>query len=309
MTSPKNKYDPMKNLYVLLYTILIASFTGCRDQVNEQFEPLDPSPVVNGLLIQDRVIKIHLSKTRGLDNQDLELVSTATVSLLVDDVWVENLNYQYEGYYKGQTIVESGHKYTCQVEIEGYETLVCEDSIPYPVQIETIRQINEATINNEGRKIPALEFSFKNISLQEQFFQFVIHLQVNPGAKNEYWRTGYIEETIDPVLLAEGLELSVFSNDRIIEDTYSMHVNYNTGSYSWKGDSGYTNLYPAILELRSISENYYQYLTQLKLYEQGRFPEFGAISYGVYPLHSNIDQGYGIFAGYSTVFSDTIFPY
>ncbi len=299
----------MKKQILLLISILIIGVTGCKDQVHEQFETMDPIPVVNGLLIQDSVVKIHLSKTRGLGNQELELVSNATVSLLVDDIWVENLNYQYEGYYTGQTVVKEGHKYTCQVEIEGYAPLVCEDSIPFPIKISSIKHINEATINDEGRIIPAIEFTFNNYQEKESYFQFIIHVHHNQGSDSEAWRTAYLQETTDPILLAEGLELSVFSNRLIRDDNYSMHVNYYPGGYSCRGDSCWTVLCPLIFELRTISENYYDYLTHLKLYEQGRFPEFGAISYGVYPLHSNVNNGYGIFAGYSTVFSDTIFPY
>ncbi|MBK9388775.1 MAG: DUF4249 family protein [Bacteroidetes bacterium] len=70
----------------------------------------------------------------------------------------------------------------------------------------------------------------------------------------------------------------------------------------------HTDLYPVILELRSVSQNYYRFVKQKYLYELGRYPEFMAASTTAFPLYSNINGGYGIFAGYSLVKSDTIYP-
>jgi len=111
-------------------------------------------------------------------------------------------------------------------------------------------------------------------------------------------------EITDPVLLNEGIPIAVFSNEIIQGNSYNITINYTTGSASSTG----TNLFPLILELRSISKNYYQFLKQQYLYERGRYPEFGS-AFTSTNLYSNIIGGYGIFAGFSSIQSDTIFPY
>ncbi len=65
--------------------------------------------------------------------------------------------------------------------------------------------------------------------------------------------------------------------------------------------------YAYVLELRTISVEYYQYMQSLKLYEDGRFPAFDIGSTAPYNLYSNVENGYGIFAAYASTFSDTLF--
>jgi hypothetical protein len=88
-----------------------------------------------------------------------------------------------------------------------------------------------------------------------------------------------------------------------------MLINYFTGSASAvNGGPLQTTLYPLIVELRSVSYNYYQFVKQKYLYELGRYPEFKAGSIQAFPLYSNVTDGYGIFAGYSVLKADTIYP-
>ena len=88
-----------------------------------------------------------------------------------------------------------------------------------------------------------------------------------------------------------------------------MTINYFTGSASsFNGGPMLTDLYPVILEIRSVSQNYYKFVKQKYLYDLGRYPEFMAASTTALPLFSNINNGYGIFAGYGSMKSDTIFP-
>jgi hypothetical protein len=67
-------------------------------------------------------------------------------------------------------------------------------------------------------------------------------------------------------------------------------------------------LFPLIVEFRTIDLSYYQYCRQLYLYQLGRYPE--AFSGNVSPtgLYSNVKNGLGIFGAYSAVVADTIFP-
>jgi hypothetical protein len=101
----------------------------------------------------------------------------------------------------------------------------------------------------------------------------------------------------------------IFSNRLISDNQYTMKVNYTTGSHS-QIDNGpwITNLDPFVIELRSVSKEYYQYNRQKYLYETGRFPEFGIGANIAFPLFSNVEGGYGIVASYSSFVSDTIYP-
>jgi hypothetical protein len=110
----------------------------------------------------------------------------------------------------------------------------------------------------------------------------------------------------DPILKSEGLPVFVFSNELIKGNEYTMTLNFTNGSFSSSGDGEWVaDTHPTILELRSISYDYYRYAKQRYLYESTFEPEFGK-SNPRFSLYSNIDKGYGIFAGYVATFSDTL---
>jgi len=115
---------------------------------------------------------------------------------------------------------------------------------------------------------------------------------------------------IDPVLLNEGLPIAVFSNEMIDGDSYTMLINYTTGSAYNQNNSGWvTELFPVQVELRSVCFNYYTFIKQQYLYEMATDEPFLSVgSVGVFNLHSNVENGYGILAGYSSVKSEIINP-
>jgi hypothetical protein len=151
---------------------------------------------------------------------------------------------------------------------------------------------------------PSVTLAFKTNPTERQYFEIVIRT-----LQTRYERTASLKKITDPVLLNEGLPLTIFSNEIIIDSVYAMTINYFTGSAGFGGNEPYrTTLYPLIIELRSCSDNYYRFVKQKHLYEKGRYPEFLAASTNAFPLFSNIPNGYGIFTGYSVVVSDTLFP-
>jgi hypothetical protein len=151
---------------------------------------------------------------------------------------------------------------------------------------------------------PAVKFTFSNTKNENCYYEARIRL-IKYGSE----QIADMYNIVDPVLLNEGLPLSVFSNELITDTAYTMTINYFTGSASsTNGGPMTTTLYPFILEFRSVSYDYYQFARQKYLYDTGRFPEFGLSSNQAFQLYSNVKNGYGIFAGYSSVISDTITP-
>jgi hypothetical protein len=122
------------------------------------------------------------------------------------------------------------------------------------------------------------------------------------------WNTGQIKAFKDPVLLAEGLPIAVFSTADIQDTTYTMQIDYTTGHVRSIGGVSTTTLFPLIVEFKTISYQYYQYLRQLYLYNSGRYPDFQFGAYKAFPLYSNVANGMGIVAGYSKYVSELIIP-
>ncbi|NOZ45181.1 MAG: DUF4249 family protein [Chlorobi bacterium] len=289
---------------LIVAIVLLYFISSCRDLVQDEFPDFIPVPTVNSILIAGDTLRVHVSLSGKIEKEQLNWVNNAEVKLYVNDQFKENLDYFNEGIYTSQTIVEPANTYKCKVLIPGYDTVVCVNSIPVPSQILNIVHINNAGKDEEGLTYPAVQLTFNNNVQQERYYEVIIRL-----FQYDYEYPGQIYTITDPVLQNEGLPIVIFSNELINDTTYTMLINYTTGSAASSGNDGWHSvLYPLIIELRSINYDYYQYVKQYYLYETGRFPNIVGGVVTSFPLYSNIDNAYGIFTGYSKVMSDTIYP-
>jgi len=277
---------------------------GCRDPVHEEFPAYGPVPTVNSILIADSTCRVHVSLAGKIDDQPLEVVGDARVYLASGE-GERLLQHEGGGVYTSDLILEAGKTYTCRVEIPGFPTVTCQETLPGKPELLVIKHVNKAGRDEEGISYPAIEFTFKNPPGDTCYFEGMLHL----FEYGSYRSVGEIHTLTDPVLQSEGLPLLLFSN-QLIEDTiYTARVNYTTGSMDWISDGIWqTELYPLVFEFRAVSRDYYTYMQQYYLYEQGRYPEYDLGPALAFPLHSNIKNAHGVFAGYSAVVSDTIYP-
>ncbi len=289
-------------VWIFLFFILLLS--SCHKLVQNEFTDFKQVPTVNSFLSADSLLKVHISFASKLDTNELKGLDNVQVQLFVDDVFKELLTSTGNGFFTSTTIVEASKKYECKVDIPGYESVSCISSIPKPSHLRDIIHISVAGKDQEGMTYPAVKFTFSNTKNEKSYYEARIRL-IEFGSE----QIADIYNIVDPVLLNEGLPLSVFSNELITDTVYTMTINYITGSAgSSNGGTIHTILYPFILEVRSVSYDYYQFARQKYLYDTGRFPEFGLSSNQAFQLYSNVKNGYGIFAGYSAVISDTITP-
>lgn len=298
------QYSLKISFVFILVLLQIIMFSSCRKLVQSDFPDFKQVPTINSLLSTDSLLKVHISLASKLDTNELKGINNAMVKLYVDDVFKELLTSSGNGVFSSTTIVEPSKKYECKVDIPGYETVICSSTIPKPSHLRDIIHISVAGKDQEGMTYPAVKFTFSNTKNEKSYYEARIRL-----IKYDSEQIPDMYNIVDPVLLNEGLPLSVFSNELITDTAYTMTINYFTGSASSSnGGPMTTNLYPFILEVRSVSYDYYQFARQKYLYDTGRFPEFGLSSNQAFQLYSNVKNGYGIFAGYSTVISDTITP-
>ena len=103
-------------------------------------------------------------------------------------------------------------------------------------------------------------------------------------------RVSLYYEITDEIILKEGLPLLVFSNKNMTKDVWSIYFNFDA-------PHDYIEV-----ELRSITEDYYKYMRSLYLYRENDYVDFLTIGNNIpYPVYSNVEKAYGIFAGYTSV--------
>lgn len=297
----------IKKVFISLYLLSILS---CNELVTDDFPDFESLPTVNSILVEGEPLSVHLSLTGGLDSLPLPTIDNALIKLYTDGVFSEQLIYTEKGIYTSKAIIEYGKEYKCKIIIPDYDTIVCSHVLPVPSPILNIEHINIAGRDEEGEIYSSIKITFKNKpSLPSYYYVGVksimnFHSENNLGPKISF-SFPLMESVTDPVFLNEGLPIPLFSNE-IIEDTiYTITMNERLSTYP--SETGKKTVYPYILELHSLTYDYYRYLKQYYLYTEGKYTDIGE-SISSFPLYSNIENGYGIFAGYSVFVSDTISP-
>ena len=304
----------MKDTFILFLFAALA-FTGCRKQVSDYDRPdFDPQPTLNAVLQEDQPVWAQVTFAQCLDSVHPAPCTTAEVLLYVDGHFTAHLHHDAKGRYVGETTAEALHKYACKVVIPGYDTLFAQTEMPEERVVTLVEIMENATVDEEGNPCPAFLVTFKTDPNKKEYYQMNMDaLFRNDYASGYSFSKGTITSSIntdDPVLLNEGSDRLLFSNEIITETDYTLKVNSTFGNHGWGGDhsgtavrSGYV-----VVRMHGLSESAYHYMKSQNAFEE---PDaYSNLFLGVISpvnLYSNVENGRGVFAAIAPMTCDTIF--
>jgi hypothetical protein len=299
------KHTLFVNLVTLSFA-LMAILVSCRTKLDWNPPEFEQKPVVSGVIKAGNPITIKVSLAVTLNSKPTPEVSNALVQIFIDNIFSETLKYIGDGLYQSELVAQEDHVYRCEVTIPGLPTAICSTHIPKHQNIINFEHINKAWVDEEGVAFPAIKLTFDNTPNTDVYYQVVITM----FRDDDNAETAWLESIVDPILLNEGLPIAVFSNKLIEEKTYKMTLNYaGMDIYNHNNTGWIASLYPIQVELRTVCPDYYKFIKQQYLYELANSEPFLSVGVkGNYKLHSNVQNGYGIVVGYSSVKSEIIDP-
>jgi hypothetical protein len=284
------------------------SYFSCRELVQDDFPDFETVPTVNSILLEGKPLSVLVSMTGKIDSLPLSAINNAIIDLYIDGDFGEQLENTGSGTYTSKVIIEAGKEYRCKVAIPNRDTIVCSQTLPEASPILKIEHINITGRNEEGTTYPAIKLTFRNNKEEQNYYEVVIKYFL-PFDDQPGQHIAWLQTIIDPIILNEGLPIALFSNEIIEDSVYTMTLNYANGSSQSNGGGPFrTTLFPLVVELRSVTYDYYRYKKQYYLYQKGITADGLLSPVTASPLYSNIENGYGIFAGYSVFATDTITP-
>lgn len=193
-------------------------------------------------------------------------------------------------------------KYDIMVKREGFKSLFASCYIPDKVKIKEIKILSLAGIDNDGLAYSSVSISFQDPEPVNNFYEIIVTEVSNENAKYRLWTNEKIitNESYYPSILSFEKKMHnrlLFSDKQIKDDIKKIVVYFTPEQEISKGQQkikfSYIDVY-----LRSVSEEYYKYYTTLI---QHQYNQKGDFFYGLgEPLNafSNVEGGYGIFAGF-----------
>lgn len=296
---------------------VILAIAGCYKEVKIDVPEQEILPVVNSIFQTDSVISLTLNQTQPILENDPTTITDAVVTLYENGLEKEVLEYD-EDAFKSSSVAKLGNEYRVEVEIPGFESATATEKLPDFPKVITAFYKDSVYIGDEGDLFSQATIEIENTPGEDYFELDMFYWNPDyeqPEIDDEYYYVYsgaylYFDPVLNDIVIQnEGLlsyipSILVFSDELMTAEKYTLRVNFRSFAnrlFSDNPDSDYV----LIMKLRKVSKNYYQYKKTLLQHIE---TQFGDIWDGVgqpLPVFNNIENGYGIFAGYSQV-TDTI---
>lgn len=290
----------MRKVFLILL-ILIIQFS-CTKELDYELE-CTKSLVINSVFNPDDNFTFHISTTAStLEKYDtlkenIQLLLYENDYVIIDTM-LDAVTFQ-------STIrPNSNIKYTVEISSNNFQSIIAFDSIPRKINIEDATLISPVGVDEYGDEYGEFTVKFTDPANEKNYYELAIYRFLHD--KKEYYNWTYNElKVTDPVLINEGLldylPTTMFFSDELFNgETYNLKFkeydpfvyddeNLNSGFYA---------------ELRSISESYYLYRRYYSIHafnQQTNYEDLHDFLFSGEPqdMYTNVNNGYGIFVGYS----------
>lgn len=310
----------MKKIIILSLAI-ISVISACRKKLDIDIPEADKNIVVNGIITPDSLIKINISKSQNsLDNGKIPYLETATVKLYEDDEFIEELSHTTSGNYISTINPEINKKYKINVDYENLKSVNAKIELINSVEIisiDTSKVVSTEDYGGENSKF-FLKIKFDDNANEENYYFISLTISVPEYAYAED-TTIFIGMTEllagvnsnDPVFRNEdsyfnfeGMEGRAFSDKLFNGKQYTLKVNttYWNGNYSPYGYQEYDTEQTTVkIKLLTINRDIYNYIISYNLNDQTGDDPFAQ----PVQVYTNIENGLGLFSGY-TMYEDSV---
>lgn len=263
--------------------------------------------VVACLFSPDSVLTMRLSALQNMYETDIVYIQNAQVNIIEENALPITLYYKGNGIYKNDSLIpEPGKNYQLNVIAADYPSLTSNCRLPAlnnkPIILSTKDSVG---IDQEGEYFSELQIQISDNPSQKNYYEIRLSAVFDTSTYFPYRSVEIFGN--DPVIENEN-DLQyypssfVFSDELINGSIYNLRLNYHIPVSITNGTVN--TKHKLYMRFNCISEEYYQFKKKL-------FRHFATQIGGIWEpaepaqMYSNINGGYGIFAGYCGV-TDTI---
>ncbi len=283
--------------------------------------------VINALITTDSLFGVTITRSSPISaNEYNEWIQDAIVTIRHGEIadcllarqprlYLDDLLFWPTNYYSKDMLPEAGFEYEIEVQCPEMQTVVANTTIPGMVKIaklDTTRIVYPEVENPEISNLGFLcQLSFIDPQAEENFYmlQVILHSTEWGYFKNLAFICGHsvVEEEIKDGL---GTKAVVFSDKSINgkEFTLPLEIKCQDIGYPFRGEAdpynphGKATIY---FRLYSMNKEYFTYIQTLNLfYKNYRNPLAEPAQ-----VYSNVEGGYGIFAGAAVTTDSLVFKY
>lgn len=310
--------------YTVAFSIITLSFLqSCIKEVSLEMPKFAPQLVVNGFLNPDSTLKLRLTSIRGMSDSISPIVSDAKILVYENNQAFDSLEYETDGYFKGNRKPVSGNVYRLKVTSLDYgETTACDTIYHIPeLDIEATTTGLIGTDMNQN-KFAQMNIVFNDdadlrnyyeIRLKNEFFY--TDMEYNPESDTweeitdtSFFRTDWFSAENDilesnpnadqkksgPILLSD----KNFNGNR-----YKLTLYYYPSHITSNNDPVIGDYHKIHIWFNCVSKQYYDYKLSI-MNAAVNNNSFWLVGDNI-NIQSNINNGLGFWGMYQT-FKDTL---
>ena len=290
------KYLKNTGILILLAVLLFA----CEKTIKIEIPDNGRRLVVNSFFGQDSVMKINLTKSKYIldGSSDYSPVLNAKITLYEEGVRIEELTDLLDGNYIGHYKLKNDVDYKVEVTAEGFPLASAENSIPGKTEILNIDAYE--TMDMYGWPEYNFKLTFKDdVNAENYYFIQVMERRYVTYTLDDGSDTTFIEDnrlylqSDDPIAFSDDwyLEEGVIFNDEVINGK-EYTIWFKGNSYYYDNNESRSVYY---IIFKTVSKEFYRYYISLAKHMNAQ----GEIFMEPVQVYTNIENGFGIFAGYS----------
>lgn len=299
------------NRLLFLLSISLA-YISCEKVIPFDGDVNTPKLVINSIFQSDSSFKVHVSSSRSvIDTASFKNIDDAIVTIKDrNENIIETLNHVENGFYKGQTFPQENQTYILEVNHPNYANITASDSLPSPI---TINSVDTSTIIDpiNGNRLQ-ISMNFDDPEITQNYYL------IETYSVNEYLvikNSDTTEYELDTTKQFMVLTDEVFQNggspwreqglfNDLLFNGQNKTLELEIPNDSWSGsEDGYDWSYQTLtlrLYLHNITLSYYYYRTSLELFQNASGNPFAQ----PVQVFSNVENGFGVFAGSQISFFD-----
>jgi len=316
-----------QSIFFCAFLAFFLSSCGKELEIEIEIPANNPKLVVNSTLVPyslpgGKYLGIELgSSTSIFDTVTHNSIIDASVLLFKNNDFIDTLQYNPDnglysfgyGPFEGPSI---GDKYAIQIFAEGYEQVWAETKIPEEVEIIEANIIPVAFINDHGGVWSEVVLTFDDPGNFNNYYEIVVVTDISDylyDPENYSYLFSHESFITGESYYPSPLRFDLKEPKRLLFNDNSFNGEDVTLSFyyyppQFMTDKRFISHHIVSVQLRNITEEYYLFKTS---FLQSLYNQKEDILYGMgEPLNvfSNIENGYGIFAGFNESIVQILIP-
>lgn len=292
----------MKHIISFLFSILCLS---CIKEVEYNLPPSSRKLVIGSYFTANSFIDVNITRTQPSNDTlyNIDGDVRAYISTGEDRYKLQKIN---KSVYRSPFKAKLKQSYFISVSVDGFEEVYAKDSVPAPINFVIDKYIPTVTVDNEGENISAFQITINNIPVNRTYFE----LRMKYKRAYNGWEGYQSLESNDDVVSNEGLVNLVYDKIGLLFTNELINSNNKTLLFTFFDyiDDESNKIANVEIQLRTVSKNYFEYKKKLYLNLANQAGDLWDGTGSPVEAYTNIENGFGIFAGYSQTSQYYILP-